>query len=352
MSQIEWTDLTWNPWVGCTEVGSGGPCAHCYAIKIANRFDHQHYEGLTAKGPDNRIGWTGRVNRAPAHVFDKPKREKQPSVFFVNSMSDMFHHAVDDDWLIEAFEIMNSCPQHTFQVLTKRPARMASKTRDLGLRWGPNIWAGTSVGEDKYAQPFVDSLMKVPAKLRFVSAEPLLEPLPSLEIDKIDWLIVGGESGQERSVRPMDPEWVRDLLRRSRAAGTPFFFKQWGAFGQDGKKRSKAANGHLLDGEEIFEMPADAYDRLKANGRAPDPRWTRIPERAMFTPAERFEASAVPFVAKGEATTCEEEFALSKLRGDPGTFENPQRLKKLVSEADRERVECEARWEALLGRRQ
>ncbi|WP_200924162.1 phage Gp37/Gp68 family protein [Sphingomonas sp. Leaf208] len=349
MSQIEWTDQTWNPMVGCSRLSAG--CDHCYAIKMAHRFNHTHYQGLTAINTvEARVDWTGFLNTAPPHIFNKPESVKKPTVWFVNSMSDMFHEDARDDDIIAAFKIMNECKHHTFQVLTKRPSRMALKTSELGLKWTANIWAGTSIEEDKYTKPRVRELLKVPAKLRFVSAEPLLGPLPSLEVEKLDWLIVGGESGQENTVRAMDPSWVRDLLKRCRAGRTPFFLKQWGKFGEDGKKRSKGENGHLLDGVEIFEMPADAYDRLRANGRAPDPRWTRIPKRAMLTPAERLEASAVPYVAKGKATASDEDYFESYLRGDKDTYENPQRLRKLVSETDRERLETEARWEALLGR--
>lgn len=349
MSAIEWTDSTWNPIVGCSRISAG--CDHCYAIKMAHRFGHEHYTGLTEVNLNEaRVDWTGVLSTAPPHIFNKPLRVKRPTVFFVNSMSDMFHESASDADIIAAFKIMNACPQHTFQVLTKRPSRMAAKTQELGLIWSENIWAGTSIEEDKYAKSRVRELLKVPAKLRFVSAEPLLDALPSLEIGKINWLIAGGESGQENTVRPMDPQWVRDLAKRSRAAGTPFFFKQWGKFGQDGIKRSKSANGHLLDGEEIFEMPADAYDRLKANGRAPDPRWRRITDKAMLSPAERFEASALPYIAAGQATASDEDYMLSLMRGDPATYENPQRLKKLVSHADKERIELEACWDALLNR--
>lgn len=372
MSAIEWTDRTWNPLVGCKRISAG--CDNCYAILEARRkWKHaampQYHEvtaytdgmksdiplsyggskcGL-ARPSGSVLNWTNKIGVAGPRVFNEPLRRRKPTVFFVNSMSDLFHDGVEDEDLKEAFAIMNQCEQHTFQVLTKRPSRMATKTRDLGLNWTANIWAGASVEEDKYARPRVRELLKVPAPLRFVSAEPLLGALPSLEIKKIDWLIVGGESGNGKGVRPMQREWARDLLRRSREAQTPFFFKQWGAWGEDGVRRSKEDNGHLLDGEEIFEMPADAYDRLKAHGRAPDPRWTRIAKRAMTTPAARLEASALPYVARGEGTTSDEDYILSLMRGDPETYENPQRLKKLVSEADKERLELEAQWERLLG---
>jgi protein gp37 len=318
---------------------------------MAHRFNHSHYESLTYVNTDEgRTDWTGRINRAPAHIFNKPLRTRKPTVFFVNSMSDMFHENAADGDIIDAFGIMNACEAHTFQVLTKRPSRMARKTAELGLRWTSNIWAGASIEEDKFAKPRLRELLKVPAKLRFVSAEPLLGPLPSLGLESLDWLIVGGESGQEKSVRPMEKAWAIDLLKRCRAVGVPFFFKQWGAFGEDGIRRSKAANGHLLDGDEVFEMPAEAYDRLKANGRTPDPRWTRIPNRAQSTPAVRLEASAHPFVVHGNGIDCDEDYILAHMRGDKDTYENPQRLQKLVSEKDKERLECEARWQSLLGR--
>lgn len=373
MSQIEWTDQTWNPCVGCKRISAG--CDNCYAILEArrkvNRDSMPQYRDVTAytdgmksdaplayagpksglPRPDGAVlNWTNKIGVAGPRVFNAPLGTKKPTVFFVNSMSDLFHDGVDDYVLNAVFAIMNQCERHTFQVLTKRPSRMALKTRELGLKWTHNIWAGTSIEEDKYARPRLRELLKVPAKLRFVSAEPLLSPLPSLEVEKIDWLIVGGESTLwPKGCRPMDPHWARDLLRRCRAAKTPFFFKQWGSYGPDGLWRDKAENGHLLDGDEIFEMPADAYDRLKAHGRSPDPRWSRIPKRALSRPADRLAASAVPYVVQGQATTSDEDYVLSLMRDDANTYENPQRPKKLVSEADKERWEAEARWQALLG---
>lgn len=371
MSQIEWTDESWNPVVGCKRISAG--CDNCYAIQQSrrkvSRASMPQYRDVTAYtdgmksdtplayvGPKCGISrpagavlnWTNDIGVAGSRVFNAPLRTKKPTAFFVNSMSDLFHDRVDDEVLKAVFAIMNQCKHHTFQVLTKRPSRMALKTRELGLNWTSNIWAGTSVEEDKYARPRLRELLKVPAKLRFVSAEPLLGPLPSLEVEKIDWLIVGGESGG-KNVRAMQPDWARDLLRRCRTSGTPFFFKQWGAHGQDGKRGKKRDNGHLLDGDEIFEMPADAYDRLKTHGRSPDPRWSRIPMRAFSRPADRLTASAVPFVVQGQATTSDDDYVLSLMRDDANTYENPQRPKKLVSEADKERWEAEARWQALLG---
>ncbi len=343
MSSIEWTDRTWNPIVGCDRLSPG--CDHCYAIKMANRLHTTvpHYAGTISDGPD----WSGVINIAPERIVTEPLRRDRPTVYFVNSMSDMFHEAVRDEWIARFFAIMNACPQHTFQVLTKRPSRMALKTRDLGLSWTPNIWAGASVEEDKYAKPRVRELLKVPAALRFVSAEPLLSALPSLDVGVLDWVISGGESGIQKSVRPSSPDWHRDLQRRCNAAGTPFFFKQWGAFGEDGVRRSKGDNGHLIDGREVFEMPAAAYDRLPS----PDPRWKRISPRAYRTPAERHDASAPLYVAGGEVTNSDEDFILSKLRGDRDTYQNPNRF--LMTEEERrkrlELEETEARWSHLLG---
>lgn len=358
MSAIEWTDKTWNPLVGCKRISAG--CDNCYAILEARRkVNHAampQYHEVTAytdgmksdvplaytgpkcglSRPEGAVlNWTNKIGVAGPRVLNEPLRTKKPTVFFVNSMSDLFHEGVDDEVLKQVFAIMNRCEQHTFQVLTKRPSRMALKTRELGLNWTPNIWAGTSIEEDKYARPRVRELLKVSASLLFVSAEPLLGALPSLEVEKIDWLIVGGESGKGESVRAMDVDWVRDLLKRCRSVGTPFFFKQWGAYGEDGQRRSKKKNGHLLDGEEIFEMPADAYDRLKRFGRTPDPRWTRISKRAHLRPAERLEASAIPYVAEGRVTDSDEDYILSLLRGDEETYQNPQRTAKLTSSMER-----------------
>lgn len=327
MSSIEWTDATWNPVVGCDRISTG--CDHCYAITMARRFNHIHYTGLVADDD-----WTGIINAAPDHIWDKPLRTRKPTVWFVNSMSDMFHDQVQDEWIVRVFDIMNRSPRHVFQVLTKRPSRMVKKTKELGLRWSDNIWAGTSIESDKYALGRSRELLKVPALVRFVSAEPLLSALPSLPVADLDWLIAGGESGNQKTVRPCDPDWLRDLRDRCAAAVTPFFFKQWGAFGEDGKRRSKGDNGHMLDGREIFEMPASAYDQMPT----PDPRWLRHTGggkarygEAELTPSERFDASAAAkefFIVHGRAFDDEGEAVIELLKGDgPSTSyqarENP-----------------------------
>lgn len=341
MSSIEWTDTTWNPIVGCDRLSPG--CDHCYAIKMASRLTRvPHYSGVVAKGD-----WTGVINLAPDRIVEGPLRRRQPTVYFVNSMSDMFHDGVDDAWLRRFFDIMNRCPQHIFQVLTKRPARMVKKTQELGLKWSRNIWAGTSIEEDKYARPRVRELLKVPASIRFVSCEPLLGPLPSLDVAALDWVIAGGESGIFKTVRSCDPSWLRDLRDRCRATGTPFFFKQWGAFGEDGARRSKKENGHMLDEEEIFEMPAVAYDMLAS----PDPRWTRIEKELQSKPSRRLALATYPLVANGEGTDNVIEYIFHKMKNEETTFENPNF--RVLSKADREirehATETEERWMALLG---
>lgn len=341
MSQIEWTDETWNPVVGCTRISAG--CDHCYAVLMATRLQGSavkrgkpiHYLNVIKDGD-----WSDVIARAPAGIFNKPLRTLKPTVYFVNSMSDMFHENTPDDAIMDAFKVMNACPHHTFQVLTKRPSRMVKKTVELGLKWSDNIWAGCSIEQDKFAAPRSRELLKVPAKLRFVSAEPLLGPLPSLDVADLDWVIAGGESGNATTVRPMAREWVRDLRDRCRAAGTPFFFKQWGAYGEDGERRSKGENGHLLDGEEIFEMPAQAYDRLIT----PDPRWTRIEKRthrlaaiglAAATPDQRLAGSVPRLLSdKGLLSVSLDDAVLMKMRGDINDLHeggNPNKAEGLVT---------------------
>lgn len=340
MSSIEWTDTTWNPIVGCDRLSPG--CDHCYAIKMASRLTRvDHYNNVVAKGD-----WTGVINLAPDRIVAIPLRRSKPTVYFVNSMSDMFHEMVEDEWLIRFFDIMNRCPQHIFQLLTKRPARMVKKTQELGLKWSRNIWAGTSIEEDKYARPRVRELLKVPASIRFVSCEPLLGPLPSLDVAALDWVIAGGESGIFKTVRPCDPAWLRELRDRCRATSTPFFFKQWGAYDGSGKRGSKKDNGHLLDAEEIFEMPAVAYDMLSS----PDARWTRIAKVAQPTPSKRKAASAYPFVAAGEGTDDLTDFIFHKMASEETTFENPNvlMLTKVERDIRKEAEETEGRWVALL----
>ncbi len=292
-SAIEWTDETWNPTVGCSKVSPG--CDNCYAINVAHRAMQPAHEGLTIVQDGQRPDWTGEVRLLPDRL-DTPLHWRKPRRVFVDSMSDLFHPDVPYRFAREVFNVMRLCdgtlpanggrrfPSHTFQVLTKRPQRMAelASTRALGYdpeRPPPNVWLGTSIESDRYAFR-ADHLRRTPAAVRFLSLEPLLGPLPSLDVSGIDWVIVGGESGP--GARPMHPQWVRDIRNRCVAAGVAFFFKQWGSWAPgshptrdsryldlhgrwqqpdvDGAVMvhlaGKKAAGRLLDGITWDEMPA------------------------------------------------------------------------------------------------
>jgi protein gp37 len=230
-SNIEWTEATWNPVTGCSKVSTG--CKHCYAERLARR--------LQAMGAVRyRNGFT--VTLHPA-VLDLPKRWRQPRMIFVNSMSDLFHESVPLEFIQRVFATMHDCPQHTFQILTKRSARL----RDLAqhLDWAPNIWMGVSV-ENRRVIHRIHDLQAVPAYVRFLSCEPLLGPLDDLPLDGIHWVIVGGESGP--GARPMHVAWVRAIRDRCAAQHVPFFFKQWGGARKD-------RTGRELDGRTYDGMP-------------------------------------------------------------------------------------------------
>lgn len=230
-SSIEWTEATWNPVTGCDKVSPG--CKHCYAERMALR--------LQAMGQP-RYSRGFRVRLHP-DLVTLPCSWRTPRLIFVNSMSDLFHEGVPYDFIRRIFETMAACPQHTFQVLTKRSRRLAHLA-DF-LPWPANVWMGVSVESERYAWRAHD-LITVPASVRFVSVEPLLGPVLSLPLDRIDWVIVGGESGP--GCRPMHLEWVRCLRDQCLQRGVPFFFKQWGGVW---KKR----NGRLLDGRLWEQMP-------------------------------------------------------------------------------------------------
>ena len=230
-SAIEWTDATWNPVTGCTKVSPG--CKHCYAERLAAR--------LQAMGnPRYRNGFA--VTLHPDQLA-LPLRWHQPRRIFVNSMSDLFHEAVPDDFIHQVFDIMNRADWHIFQVLTKRSQRLAALAPTLP--WAPNIWQGVSVENARYTDRIRD-LQTVPAVVRFLSVEPLLGPISDLPLTGIDWVIVGGESGGGR--RPMAAEWPRQIRDQCRAVGVPFFFKQWGG-------RTPKSGGRVLDSRTWEEMP-------------------------------------------------------------------------------------------------
>jgi protein gp37 len=278
-SDIEWTDETWNPVVGCDRISPG--CDHCYAIGVAHRALQPAHEGLTIRRPGEPADWSGVIRCLPERL-EIPGRWRRPRRVFVNSMSDLFHPAVPAEFIIQVFDVMANADQHTFQVLTKRPQRMAAVLATHFATPVANVWLGVSIENDRYAWR-ADYLRRTPAAVRFLSLEPLLGPLPSLDLTGIDWAIVGGESGT--GARPMHPSWPRDLRDRCGAAGVPFFYKQWGNWAPfdglppvqtHGKYRlmfsgtshvedergvymhnvGKRAAGRLLDGRTWDEIPA------------------------------------------------------------------------------------------------
>lgn len=319
MTKIEWTDKVWNPLAGCSKVSAG--CRNCYAEKMAKRLVAMGQDKYTGT-VDERGLWTGKIN-LDEQALTLPLRTKKPTRFFVNSMSDLFHENVPDEWITRIFEVMYRAEQHTFQILTKRPKRMmeyltSSITKKVypGLPL-PNVWLGVSVENQRAADERIPLLLQTPADVRFLSCEPLLGPVdlsrwmaqpPFYMADcekcgyiassqyfsggdediicpkcynsvcadgpaydsKIDWVIVGGESGP--NARPMHPDWARSLRDQCEGAGVPFFFKQWGEFvsvsevvgdgahhyfedGATVRRVGKAKAGRTLDGRTWDEMP-------------------------------------------------------------------------------------------------
>tara|TARA_Y100000310_G_C20689853_1_gene821510 strand:- start:2658 stop:3404 length:747 start_codon:yes stop_codon:yes gene_type:complete len=240
-TKIQWTDATWNPTLGCTRVSPG--CQHCYAERMAQRqvaMGTAGYEGTV----DEHGRWTGKLNCLPDRL-DQPLRWKRPRMIFVNSMSDLFHEDVAEKFIGRVFEVMIKAHWHKFQVLTKRSDLMASVVGRHIIKPPKNVWLGTSVENADYAHR-IGHLRRTPAAVRFLSLEPLLGPLPNLNLYGIDWVIVGGESGP--GARPMHPDWARDIRDQCAGAGVPFFFKQVGGV-------NKKEAGRLLDGRTWDEMP-------------------------------------------------------------------------------------------------
>ncbi|MDP3236781.1 MAG: phage Gp37/Gp68 family protein [Myxococcales bacterium] len=245
-TSIEWTETTWNPVRGCSRVSPG--CMNCYAERMAHRFSGAGlpYEGLT-RATSTGPRWTGQVRTVP-ELLREPLRWREPRLIFVNSMSDLFHEEVPLSFIRSVFEVMATAEHHRFQVLTKR----ADRLRELApkLVWPANVWMGVSVESEQFTWR-IDRLRETPAAVKFLSLEPLLSALPSLQLRGIDWAIVGGESGP--GARPMQPTWVRAIRDQCQGAGVSFFFKQWGGV-------QKKASGRLLDGREHNEMPGGASD--------------------------------------------------------------------------------------------
>jgi len=228
---IEWTEMTWNPSTGCTKISAG--CANCYAEVMTRR--------LQAMGMEKyKNGFSPAWHYNELHL---PYSWKKPQMIFVNSMSDLFHEDIPFDFIKAVFRVMNDCPQHTFQVLTKR-TDILEKYYTL-LDWTPNIWMGVTVENDQVIKR-IDALRKVPAYIKFLSIEPLLSAIPNLNLLNIDWVIVGGESGHK--ARPIKEKWVVDIKNQCEQKQIPFFFKQWGG-------KNKKAAGKLLQGKIYCQMP-------------------------------------------------------------------------------------------------
>lgn len=236
-SAIEWTGSTWNPITGCTKISPG--CKHCYAERMTRR--------LKAMGQPNYLN--GFKIALHEHTLNFPLQWKKPQTIFVNSMSDIFHRDVPLRFINKIFSVMREAHWHIFQILTKRAERLSEINSELN--WSPNIWIGVSVENDDFKFR-IDYLRKINAKIKFLSIEPLLSPLGKLNLEGIDWVIVGGESGPK--ARPMEPSWVIDIRDQCLKARVPFFFKQWGGF-------NKKKSGRLLEGRTWDEMP-DVYERM------------------------------------------------------------------------------------------
>lgn len=243
-TSIEWTDVTWNPVAGCTLATAG--CTNCYAMRMAARLEAMgtaKYAGLTRKSA-GRYVWTGKVFQDET-ALAAPIRWRKPKTVFVNSMSDLFHDAVDTSFIARVWSVMRATPQHTYQILTKRPERMRDVLRRDDFSVLHNVWLGTSV-ENSEVLWRMDHLREAPAAVRFISFEPLIGSVAGADLHKIDWAIVGGESGPRS--RPMLETWVEEIEHACRSSGTAFFFKQWGG-------RNKKATGRTFRGTTFDEMP-------------------------------------------------------------------------------------------------
>lgn len=238
-TKIEWTDKTWNPITGCTKHSAG--CLHCYAETMSRRLNAMGLEKYA-----NGFNLTLHPEN-----LDEPLSWDAPHTIFVCSMSDLFHKDVPTSFINKVLATIRNTPWHRYQLLTKRTERMAEYFQSHPIP--PNVWLGTTV-ENQAAKFRIDFLRDIPATIRFLSCEPLLEDLDELDLTNIDWVIVGGESGKQ--ARPMKEEWVVNIQNQTLEQGAAFFFKQWGTWGSDGIKRNKHANGKELNGQIIQQMPA------------------------------------------------------------------------------------------------
>lgn len=238
-SKIEWTEATWNPSTGCNKVSAG--CKNCYAETMAKRL-----QAMGAPGYENGFEFTLMPER-----LDMPLKIKKPTRFFVNSMSDLFHEKMPFDFLDRVFQVIRQTPQHSYQILTKREQILRDYCRNRIMP--DNVWLGVSV-ESAKTKHRIDVLRSIPANIRFLSIEPLIADVGELNLRGIHWVIVGGESGPK--ARPMQPGWAASVQKQCTQQKVAFFFKQWGAWGADGIKRSKKANGRIFLGQEWNEEPS------------------------------------------------------------------------------------------------
>ncbi|MCB0731482.1 MAG: phage Gp37/Gp68 family protein [Ignavibacteriae bacterium] len=232
-TKIEWTEETWNPTTGCTKVSAG--CKFCYAETMANRL-----QAMETPGYENGFKFSLMPER-----LAQPFKKKRPTKYFVNSMSDLFHEEMPEEFLDKIFDVIEKTPQHIYQILTKRDKRMAEYFKNRSVP--NNVWLGVTSENRKDGLPRIDSLRKIKATVKFLSIEPLLEDLGKINLKGIDWVIVGGESGHK--ARPMKEEWAVNIKDQCKKANVPFFFKQWGTWGADEIKRNKKANGRKLQGK-------------------------------------------------------------------------------------------------------
>ena len=250
-TQIEWTDATWNPVAGCSLASDG--CKNCYAMQMARRLESmgiEKYQGLT-RMVGKKPTWNGIV-RQDQKSLSIPYTWKKPRKIFVNSMSDLFHAEVEDSFILDVWKVMKDTPQHNYQILTKRPQRMKDFVLNNVTEILPNVWLGTSV-ENFQTTDRIDLLREVPAAIRFISFEPLIDSVGAVDLQGIHWAIVGGESGSK--ARPIKEEWIGEILKQCELYETEFFFKQWGTWGKDNQKRSKKANGREYLGRTWDNIP-------------------------------------------------------------------------------------------------
>lgn len=237
--KIEWTEKTWNPTAGCTKISAG--CKNCYAETMAKRL-----QAMGVVGYENGF----KFNIVPSRL-NHPYSIKKPTVFFVNSMSDIFHEEMPEEYLNQIFEVIKDTPQHTYQILTKRADKMYEYFSSKGIP--KNIWLGVTVENRRDGLPRIDKLRHLKATVLFLSVEPLLEDLGEINLTNIDWVIVGGESGTK--ARPMDEKWVLNIKHQCEKEDVAFFFKQWGTWGADKIKRNKKLNGKELHGRVWQQYP-------------------------------------------------------------------------------------------------